>query len=350
MGLMSFITKQFVDVIEWTDQPDGVLMWRYPFQDNEIQYGGQLTVRDGQIAVFVNEGQVADVFGPGLYTLETRTLPVLTNLKNWDKLFASPFKSDVIFFSTRLQLGRKWGTPQPITLRDSDFGMVRLRAFGMFSYELDDVRNFYTTITGANDTYTAEQLEPQLRNLIVANISAAIGGSGLPFLDMAANQGLMGEKIAEGLKPLFSRYGLKLDAFVVENVSLPDELQKAIDTRISMGMMGDMGKFTQYQVANSIPLAAQNEGGLAGLGAGLAAGVGMGQMMTQAMGNAFNPAAVAQSALGGQSAPLAAAAPAPAADDPAARLEKLKGLLDKGLISQADYDTAKAEVLKKLMG
>ena len=350
MGLMSFITKQFVDVIEWTDQPDGVLMWRYPFQDNEIQYGGQLTVRDGQIAVFVNEGQVADVFGPGLYTLETRTLPVLTNLKNWDKLFASPFKSDVYFFSTRLQLGRKWGTPQPITLRDSDFGMVRLRAFGMFSYELDDVRNFYTTITGANDTYTAEQLEPQLRNLIVANISAAIGGSGLPFLDMAANQGLMGEKIAEGLKPLFSRYGLKLDAFVVENVSLPDELQKAIDTRISMGMMGDMGKFTQYQMANSIPLAAQNEGGLAGLGAGLAAGVGMGQMMTQAMGNAFNPAAVAQSALGGQTAPPAAAAPAPAADDPAARLEKLKGLLDKGLISQADYDTAKAEVLKKLMG
>jgi membrane protease subunit (stomatin/prohibitin family) len=354
MGLMSFITKQFVDVIEWTDQPDGVLMWRYPFQDNEIQYGGQLTVRDGQIAVFVNEGQVADVFGPGLYTLETRTLPVLTNLKNWDKLFASPFKSDVYFFSTRLQLGRKWGTPQPITLRDSDFGMVRLRAFGMFSYELDDVRNFYTTITGANDTYTAEQLEPQLRNLIVANISAAIGGSGLPFLDMAANQGLMGEKIAEGLKPLFSRYGLKLDAFVVENVSLPDELQKAIDTRISMGMMGDMGKFTQYQMANSIPLAAQNEGGLAGLGAGLAAGVGMGQMMTQAMGNAFNPAAVAQSALGGQSAPPAAPAPtpapAPAADDPAARLEKLKGLLDKGLISQADYDTAKAEVLKKLMG
>ncbi|MDO8330922.1 MAG: SPFH domain-containing protein [Fluviicoccus sp.] len=344
MGLMSFITKQFVDVIEWTDQPDGVLMWRYPFQDNEIQYGGQLTVRDGQIAVFVNEGQVADVFGPGLYTLETRTLPVLTNLKNWDKLFASPFKSDVIFFSTRLQLGRKWGTPQPITLRDSDFGMVRLRAFGMFSYELDDVRNFYTTITGANDTYTAEQLEPQLRNLIVANISASIGGSGLPFLDMAANQGLMGEKIAEGLKPLFSRYGLKLDAFVVENVSLPDELQKAIDTRISMGMMGDMGKFTQYQMANSIPLAAQNEGGLAGLGAGLAAGVGMGQMMTQAMGNAFNPAAVAQSALGAQSAPPAAA------DDPAARLEKLKGLLDKGLISQADYDTAKAEVLKKLMG
>lgn len=339
MGLMSFITKQFVDVIEWTEQPDGVLMWRFPFQDNEIQYGAQLTVRDGQIAVFVNEGQVADVFGPGLHKLETRTLPLLTNLKNWDKLFASPFKSDVIFFSTRLQLGRKWGTPQPVTLRDSDFGMVRLRAFGMYSYELEDARGFYTAITGANDSYTAEQLEPQLRNLIVANISAALGGSGLPFLDMAANQGLMADKIAETLRPLFTRYGLKLDAFVVENVSLPEELQKAIDTRISMGMMGDLGKFTQYQMANAIPLAAQNEGGLAGIGAGLAAGVGMGQMMTQAMSNAMTPAAPA------------APAPAPApADDPAARLEKLKGLLDKGLISQTDYDSAKAEVLKKLMG
>jgi len=215
--------------------------------------------------------------------------------------------------------------------------MVRLRAFGMYSYELEDARGFYTAITGANDSYTAEQLEPQLRNLIVANISAALGGSGLPFLDMAANQGLMADKIAETLRPLFARYGLKLDAFVVENVSLPEELQKAIDTRISMGMMGDLGKFTQYQMANAIPLAAQNEGGLAGIGAGLAAGVGMGQMMTQAMSNAMTPAA--------------APAPAPApADDPAARLEKLKGLLEKGLISQADYDSAKAEVLKKLMG
>jgi membrane protease subunit (stomatin/prohibitin family) len=345
MGLMSFITKQFVDVIEWTEQPDGVLMWRFPFTDNEIQYGAQLTVRDGQIAVFVDEGQVADVFGPGRYTLETRTLPVLTNLKNWDKLFQSPFKSDVYFFSTRLQLGRKWGTPQPVTIRDNDFGMVRLRAFGMYSYELEDAKGFYANITSANDTYTVEQLEPQLRNLIVSNISTVLGNSRVPFLDMAANQGLMGERIAEGLRPLFGRYGLKLDVFVVESVSLPEELQKAIDTRISMGMVGDLGKYTQYQVANSIPDAARNEGGLAGLGAGMAAGVGIGQAMAQAVGNAFNPAAVAQQALGAQAAP--AAAPA---DDPAARLEKLKGLLDKGLISQSDYDTAKAEVLKQLMG
>ncbi len=345
MGLFSFVAKQFVDVIEWDNQPDGQLMWRFPFTDNEIQYGAQLTVRDGQIAVFVNEGQVADVFSAGLYKLETRTLPVLTNLKNWDKLFASPFKSDVYFFSTRLQLGRKWGTPQPITIRDSDFGMVRLRTFGMYSYKLTDAQKFYTSITGANSTYTAEQLEPQLRNLIVANISTAMASSGVPFLDMAANQGLMADKIKEVLKPLFVNYGLELDNFVVENVSLPEELQKAIDTRISMGMMGDLNKYTQYQTANSIPLAAQNEGGMAGVGASMAAGMAMGQAMAGAMNKAFNPSAVAQSVLGEQPAPAAATS-----DDPTAKLEKLKGLLDKGLISQADYDTAKADVLKKLMG
>ena len=345
MGLFSFVAKQFVDVIEWDNQPDGQLMWRFPFTDNEIQYGAQLTVRDGQIAIFVNEGQVADVFTAGLYKLETRTLPVLTNLKNWDKLFASPFKSDVYFFSTRLQLGRKWGTPQPITIRDSDFGMVRLRAFGMYSYKLTDAQKFYTSITGANSTYTAEQLEPQLRNLIVANISTAMASSGVPFLDMAANQGLMADKIKEVLKPLFVNYGLELDNFVVENVSLPEELQKAIDTRISMGMMGDLNKYTQYQTANAIPLAAQNEGGMAGVGASMAAGMAMGQAMAGAMNKAFNPAAVAQSVLGEQTA-----AAAPVSDDPTAKLEKLKGLLDKGLISQADYDTAKADVLKKLMG
>lgn len=345
MGLFSFVAKQFVDVIEWDNQPDGQLMWRFPFTDNEIQYGAQLTVRDGQMAVFVNEGQVADVFPAGLYKLETRTLPVLTNLKNWDKLFASPFKSDVYFFSTRLQLGRKWGTPQPITIRDSDFGMVRLRAFGMYSYKLTDAQKFYTSITGANSTYTAEQLEPQLRNLIVANISTAMASSGVPFLDMAANQGLMADKIKEVLKPLFVNYGVELDNFVVENVSLPEELQKAIDTRISMGMMGDLNKYTQYQTANAIPLAAQNEGGMAGVGASMAAGVAMGQAMAGAMNKAFNPSAVAQSVLGEQPAPAAATS-----DDPTAKLEKLKGLLDKGLISQADYDTAKADVLKKLMG
>ncbi|WP_153160622.1 SPFH domain-containing protein [Zoogloea sp. 1C4] len=338
MSLGSFIKKQFIDVLQWNEDSDGTLAWRYPMEDFEIQYGASLTVRDSQMAVFVNEGKVADVFGPGRYTLTTQTIPLLTNLKNWDKLFESPFKSDVYFFSTRLQLGRKWGTPQPITIRDKDFGMVRLRAFGMYSYKLVDPKHFFTEISGTRASYTVDELEQQLRNLVVATMSATLGGSELPFLDMAANQILLADKMRAAMLPTFERYGLALDNFAVENISLPEELQKAIDTRISMGMVGDMGRYTQYQVATSMPLAAQNEGGIAGVGAGLAAGVGMGQVMMDSMRASQAPAA----------APVPAAAPA--ADDPEARLAKLKALLDKGLVTQADYDSAKAEILKKLIG
>jgi membrane protease subunit (stomatin/prohibitin family) len=335
MSLGSFIKKQFIDILQWTEDGDGVLAWRYPMQDFEIQYGGSLTVRESQVAVLVNEGKIADVFGPGMYKLTTQTLPVLTYLKNWDKLFQSPFKSDVYFFSTRLQLGRKWGTPQPITVRDKDFGMVRLRAFGIYSYRIADAKKFYTEISGTRDSYTRDEVEEQLRNLVVATMTAILGGSAVPFLDMAGNQGLMASKMKEELAPVFDRYGVALENFAVENVSLPEELQKAIDTRISMGMMGDMAKYTQYQVANSIPLAAQNQGGIAGVGAGLAAGVAVGQTMAESI----------KATMAGGSA-SAAASP----EDPAVRLEKLKALLDKGLVSQAEFDAGKAEILKKLVG
>ncbi|HEX8957208.1 MAG TPA: SPFH domain-containing protein, partial [Burkholderiaceae bacterium] len=240
MSFGSFIKKQFIDILQWNEASDDVLAWRYPMQDFEIQYGGSLTVRESQAAVFVNEGRIADVFGPGMFKLTTNTLPVLTYLKNWDKLFESPFKSDVYFFSTRLQLGRKWGTPQPVTIRDKDFGMVRLRAFGMYSYKIADPGKFFKEISGTRDSYTRDDLEQQLRNLVIATMTNTLGASAIPFLDMAANQSLMAEKIKADLVAAFERYGVALDNFVVENVSLPEELQKAIDTRISMGMMGDM--------------------------------------------------------------------------------------------------------------
>lgn len=347
MSLGSFIRKQFIDILQWNEDGDGVLAWRHPMQDFEIQYGASLTVRESQMAVFVNEGKVADVFGPGMYKLTTQTLPVLTYLKNWDKLFESPFKSDVIFFSTRLQLGRRWGTAQPVTLRDSEFGMVRLRAFGVYSYQITDPAKFYREISGTRDVYTVDDLEAQLRNMVVAAMTTALGGSKVPFLDIAGNQGLMSQSIGEQLGPVFDRYGVKLDNFTVENVSLPEELQKALDTRISMGMAGDLGKFTQYQTATSIPLAAQNEGGIAGIGAGLAAGAALGQTMAAGLGVApGQPAAGAAAA--GAAAGAATAAPASGGGDPVQRLQQLKDLLDKGLITPADYDTAKAEVLKKL--
>ena len=341
MGLGDFIKKQFVDAIHWTEERDGILAARYPMQDSEIQYGAELTVRDSQVAIFVNEGKIADVFGPGQYKLTTQTLPVLTYLQNWDKFFESPFKSDVYYFSTRLQLGRKWGTPQPITIRDQEFGMVRLRAFGMYSYRLLDPKKFHLEISGTRETYTVDELEQQLRNLVVATMTTTLGGAEIPFIDMAANQNLLAGKMIEAMTPTFERYGLALDNFAVENISLPESLQKAIDERISMGIVGDMSKYTQYQVASSIPLAAENEGGIAGVGAGLAAGVSMGQVMADAMRGATQPAAPA---------PAATTAAPPAGDAPEARLEKLKAMLDKGLISQADYDGAKAEILKQLIG
>src|SRR5450830_1902647 len=313
MSLGSFIKKQFIDVLQWNEDTEGVLAWRYPMQDFEIQNGGILNVRESQVAVFVNEGTIADVFGPGTHKLTTQTLPVLTNLKNWDKLFESPFKSDVYFFSTRVQTGRKWGTPQPITIRDKDFDMIRVRAFGMFSYRVADARKFFTEISGTREVFTREQVEDQLRGIMLATMASSLGSSNVAFLDMAANQA---------------------------SVSLPEELQAALDERIGAGMKGGlsadkMGGFTKFQVASSIPLAAQNEGGLAGMGAGLGAGVAVGQAMAQGLA-------------GAASAP--AAAPAPVQESIEARLGKLKGLLDKGLISAVDYDTTKAELLKKLIG
>ncbi|MGC2672151.1 MAG: SPFH domain-containing protein, partial [Candidatus Acidiferrum sp.] len=274
MSLRDFISKQWIDVIDWTEPENGILAYRYPMQDREIQNGGKLTVRDSQLAVFVNEGKVADAFGPGLYTLNTNTLPILTYLKNWDKKFQSPFKSDVYFFSSRIQTDQHWGTPNPITIRDKEFGAIRLRGFGIYSYHISDGKSFYSKISGTRDLYQVADLEGQLRNTIIAKMTDAFAQSQVPFLDMAASQGAIAEKISEQLKPAFADYGLSLDSFVVENLSLPDELQKVLDQRISMNVLGDMGKFTQYQVAQAIPIAAGNEGsGAVGIGAGLGAGM-----------------------------------------------------------------------------
>src|SRR5258707_7946786 len=268
MSIRDFLKKQFIDVIQWTEPGDGFLAYRYPMQEMEIQNGGQLTVRESKMAAFVNEGKIADVFGPGLYTLNTHTLPILTNLMNWDKAFQSPFKSDVYYFSTRLQVNQRWGTPNPVTIRDKDFGMIRLRGFGIYSYRLSDPRTFHTKVSGTRELYTVADLEGQLRNTIVGRMSDAFANSNVPFLDMAANQVALGQKIAELLKPMFAALGLTLDTFVVENLSLPEELQKRLDERIGMNMVGDMGRYTQFQVAQSMPIAAANEGGGAAGGGG----------------------------------------------------------------------------------
>jgi membrane protease subunit (stomatin/prohibitin family) len=286
MALSDFLKKQFIDVIHWTEADEDVLAYRFPMRDMEIQNGAVLTVRESQMAGFVNEGRMLDVFVPGRYTLGTQTLPLLTNLMNWDKLFQSPFKSDVYFFSTRIKVNQRWGTATPITVRDKDFGAVRLRSYGIYSWHISDPRAFHTKISGTREIYRVADLEGQLRNTIVGRMTDTFAESGVPFLDMAANQVELGLKIAEHLKPTFADFGLALDSFVVENLSLPEELQQMLDKGVGMNMVGDMRRYTQYQVANSMPIAAGNEGGgVAGIGVGLGAGLTMAQQMM----NSLNP-------------------------------------------------------------
>jgi len=347
MSLGSFIKKQFIDIIQWAEQPPDVLMWRFPMADQEIQYGGSLTVREAQAAIFVNEGVAGDVFAPGMYKLTTQTLPVITYLKNWDKLFESPFKSDVYFVSTRQQIGRRWGTPQAISVRDKDFGMVRMRAFGLYAYRVSDPKKFFTEVAGNRAQVDVDTMDEQLDGTVLASLATAVGGSGVPFLDMAANQTVLAQAIAKEVQPAFAAMGLTLESFMIQSISLPEALQEALDKRIAMGMAGDLTAYTRFQTANAIPIAAGNEGGLAGLGAQVGVGAAIGAAMGQTMG--AQGAAAAGAAAAGVAAAVPAPAPAPV-DTPEDRLGKLKGLLDKGLISQADFDSTKAEILRKLAG
>ena len=364
MGLMDFIKKQFIDILQWTESGDGTLAWRFPMAGMEIQTGATLVVRESQMALFVNEGQVADVFGPGTYKLSTSTLPVLTYLKNWDKLFESPFKSDVYFFSTRQQVDCKWGTPQPITIRDADFGAVRLRAFGNYSYRVSDPKLFHKEISGTRELYAVGDLDGQLRGLVLQNISNAIAGSKIPFLDLAANQLQFAQALVEQLNPAFEKIGLKLEGMTVQNLSLPEELQKILDQKIGMGMVGnDMAKFMQYQTAQAIPKMAEGVanggGGVAGDAMGLGAGLAMGQLLAQqlqgGLGNLGGLAAGAHPAALAAAVPAAVApvaAPAVVAmspDEVIATLEKLGDLKAKGILTADEFDAKKAELLKKLV-
>jgi len=344
MGLMDFIKKQFIDILEWVETGDGTLAFRYPMAGHEIQYGGSLTVRESQMAIFVNEGNVADVFGPGRYTLNTNTLPILTYLQNWDKLFQSPFKSDVYFFSTRQQVDQRWGTTQPVTIRDKDFGAVRLRAFGNYSYRIVDPKLFHTQISGTRDVYTVADLDGQLRALMLQHISDAVASSGVAFLDLAANQVEFANQLRLATGPSFEQIGLKLEMVTLQNISLPEELQKILDQKIGMGMVGnDMGKFMQYQTAQAMPKFAEGagQGGIAGDAMGLGAGVALGQVMasqlSQGLQGASQPAAAAAAPVGVKP------------DEVMATIEKLAELKTKGILTQEEFDSKKAELLKKLV-
>ena len=284
MGLFDMVRGQLIDVIEWTDDSGDTLVHKYDMNGKEIMMGAQLTVRESQAAVFVDEGRLADVFGPGRYELTTRNLPVMTALRAWKFGFNSPFKSDVYFVSTRQFMDRKWGTANPVMMRDSEFGMIRVRAFGSFSFRVKDPAAFMREVFGTSSLFTAEGVEGQIRSLAVSALSDAIAESGIPALDLASKYDELSRRALETLAPRVEGLGLALCGFVIENISLPEEVEKAIDRRTSMGVAGDLNRYAQFQAAEAMREAAANPGGMAGVGVGMGAGAAMGQMFAQSLG------------------------------------------------------------------
>lgn len=292
MGIWDFVKSELIDVIEWLDDSGDILVWRFPDQDHEIKMGAKLTVREGQAAVFVNEGQIADVFYPGLYSLSTQNMPVMTTLRSWKYGFESPFKAEVYYVSTRNFLDMKWGTQNPIMLRDQDFGVVRLRAFGVYGIKITDPGVFMKEVVGTDGCFTTEEIQGQLRSMLVSSFTGMLGASKIAALDLAANYRTMGQTCKETMNPDMQKYGITLTEFVIENISLPPEVEKMIDTRSQMGIVGDMGKFTQFQTANAIPEAAKAGG--AGEFMGMGAGIAMGQQMANAMAGGLAQSTAAQ--------------------------------------------------------
>ena len=272
MGILDFLTGEFIDVIAWTDDTRDTMVWRFERYDHAIKYGAKLTVREGQAAVFVHEGQIADVFKPGMYMLETNNMPILTTLQHWDHGFHSPFKSDIYFVNTTRFTDQKWGTKNPVILRDPEFGPTRLRAFGTYVMRVTDPGKFMHEIVGTDGEFTADEINMQLRNIITQEFSRMIAGAKIPVLDMAANTGQLGQIVARAIAPAIAAYGLEIPEFYIENISLPEEVEAMLDKRTSMGILGDLNRFTQFSAAESL-----GKGGAGGaMGAAIGAGIGMG--------------------------------------------------------------------------
>ena len=303
MGILDALRTQFIEVIEWLDDSGNTMLYRFPVHDQEIKNGARLTVRESQAAVFVHQGQIADVFPPGLYTIDGGNTPILTKLGAWKYGFNSPFKAEVYFVNTKQFTDLKWGTPNPVMMRDTDFGMVRLRAFGIYSMRVKDPAAFVKEIAGTNARFETEDIEGQLRRTLVSSFSDAVAESKIAALDLAAHYdelgGAMKAKIAED----FQAFGLELTKFVVENISLPPEVEAAMDKRTSMGVIGDVGRYAQFQAADAMRDAAQNPSGGAGLGAGLGAGFAVGNAMAGSIANAMSS--------GSQTSPAAATVKCP---------------------------------------
>ena len=292
MGILDAIKGQLIDVIEWSDNSAKTMVHKYDMNGKEIMMGAQLTVRESQVAIFVNEGELADVFEPGRYQLSTSNMPILTALKSWKYGFNSPFKSDVYFVNTKQFLDMKWGTSNPVMMRDTEFGMIRLRAYGIYSFKVSDPVKFLKEVFGTASLFTVEGVEGQIKRTLVSGLSDAIAESKIPALDLAANYEELSDYALKAINPKLADLGLTLCSFIIENISLPEEVEKSIDKRTSMGVIGNMDQYAKYQAAEAMRDAANNPSGMAGVGVGMGAGAAMGQMMAQGMAPAASQPAV----------------------------------------------------------
>lgn len=340
--IFSKLMGQFVDVVQWTDDSPDTMVWRFERQGNEIKHGAKLTVREGQTAVFVNEGEIADTFAPGMYELYTRNLPILSTLQAWPHGFESPFKAEVYFCSTRVFTDLKWGTKNPVIARDPEFGPVRLRAFGTYAIRIKDPAVFLREVVGTDGHFTVDEISDQLRNVIVARFGNIVAGSGIPVLDLAANQDQMGQLVQGRIAPEFANYGLELVTLLVENVSMPPEVEQALDRRTSMGVVGDLSKYAQFQAAEAMRAAAANPGA-AGQGVGMMVGMGLGQQAAAASPWGPRPSEPAVAPAAGAPPPPPPPAPAVPVWHVAANgratgpfgLEQLRGHLATGTLTRA---------------
>ncbi len=287
MGLFSKIKGEFIDIIEWLDSTNNTIVHRFERHNNEIKIGAKMTVRESQIAVFINEGTIADVFPPGMYTLKTENLPVLSTLKGWKYGFNSPFKAEVYFVNTKKFTDLKWGTPNPIMLRDPEFGPIRIRAFGAYEFRISDATAFIKGVAGTDGDFTTDEITNQLRNIIITRFTDAIGEAKIPILDMAANYDEVSELVGKKLIPEYAEYGVDMTKFLVSNISLPKNVEEALDKRSSMGVIGDLGKYQQFQTAEAMEAAANNPSG-GGASEGMGLGMGM-AMASQMMGSMNQP-------------------------------------------------------------
>ena len=279
MGILDFLSGQFIDVIHWTDDTRDTMVWRFERHGHEIKYGAKLTVREGQAAVFVHEGQLADVFTPGMYMLETNNMPIMTTLQHWDHGFQSPFKSEIYFINTTRFTDLKWGTKNPIMLRDPEFGPIRLRAFGTYAMKVSDPRAFMQEIVGTDGEFTADEISFQIRNVIVQEFSRAIAASGIPALDMAANTKDLGDLVAKAIDATMTAYGIDIPELYIENVSLPAEVEKALDARTSRGIAGNLDDHMRWKAAEAMAQPGSAAGQAMGMGMGAGLGMQMGNMM-----------------------------------------------------------------------